>query len=113
MGAACMVKQIHAAVLAAMDLPRQWLFRMVERFRIGPQLFLILLATVIGALTGLGAVCFLLLIRLFKGFFFGVLYSAMAPAPYLIFLLPALGGLLIGPLIHFFPREAKGDGVPA
>ncbi|TFG60064.1 MAG: chloride channel protein [Deltaproteobacteria bacterium] len=108
-----MVKKIHAAVLAAMDLPRQWLFRMVERFRIGPQLFLILLATTIGALTGLGAVCFLLLIRLFRGFFFGVLYSAMAPAPYLIFLLPALGGLLIGPLIHFFPKEAKGDGVPA
>jgi CIC family chloride channel protein len=108
-----MVKRFQAAVLAAMDVPRQWIFRMVERLRIGPQLFLVLLATVIGAFTGLGAVFFLLLIRLVKSFFFGVLFPAMAPAPFLIFLLPALGGLAIGPLIHYFPREAKGDGVPS
>ena len=108
-----MVKRFHAAVLAAMDVPRQWIFRMMERFRIGPQLFLVLLATVIGVFTGLGAVFFLLLIRLVKSFFFDVLFPIMAPAPFLIFLLPALGGLAIGPLIHYFPREAKGDGVPS
>lgn len=108
-----MVKKVRASFLAIMDVPRQWIFRMMERFRVGPQMFLVLLATVIGALTGLGAVSFLLLIRLVKHFFFGVIYSAMAPAPYLIFLLPALGGLLIGPLIHYFPKEAKGDGVPS
>ena len=95
-----MVKQIHMTFLAAMDLPRQWIFRTVERFRIGPQMFLVLLATVIGALTGLGAVSFLLLIRLVKLLFFGILLPTMASAPYLIFLLPALGGLVIGPLIH-------------
>jgi CIC family chloride channel protein len=108
-----MVKRFRAAVLAAMDVPREWIFRMMERFRIGPQLFLVLLATVIGMFTGLGAVFFLLLIRLVKSFFFGVLFPAMAPAPFLIFLLPALGGLAIGPLIHYYPREAKGDGVPS
>jgi len=107
-----MVKRISEAVLAAMDLPRQWVFRMLERFRIGPELFLLILATVIGALTGLGAVSFLLLIRLVKSVFFGTIFPAMASAPILIFLLPALGGLLIGPLIQMFPREAKGDGVP-
>ena len=107
-----MVKRINTAILSALDVPRQWIFRTIERLRIGPQLFLVLLATIIGALTGLGAVSFLLLIRLFKSFFFGILYSAMAPAPFLIFLLPALGGLVIGPLIHYFPKEAKGDGVP-
>ena len=107
-----MVKQIHTAIHEAMDVLRQGIFRTMERFRIGPQLFLVLLATIVGALTGLGAVSFLLLIRLFKSFFFGILYSAMAPAPFLIFLLPALGGLVIGPLIHYFPKEAKGDGVP-
>jgi len=107
-----MVKRINKAILAAMEVPRQWIFRTMERFRIGPQMFIVLLATIIGALTGLGAVSFILLIRLFKSFFFGILYSAMAPAPFLIFLLPALGGLAIGPLIHYFPKEAKGDGVP-
>jgi CIC family chloride channel protein len=30
----------------------------------------------------------------------------------LLFLIPMLGGLLIGPVIRRFPKEAKGDGVP-
>lgn len=108
-----MVERVSSSVLAAVDLWRQWIYRTAERLRIGDQTFLILLATVIGALTGLGAVAFLLLTRFFTSLFFGVLYSAMAPAPYLIFLIPALGGLVIGPLIHYFPQEAKGDGVPS
>jgi len=108
-----MVERVTTSVLAALDFWRQRVYRTAERLRIGDQTFLILLATVIGALTGLGAVAFLLLIRLFTSFFFGVLYSAMAPAPYLIFLIPALGGLAIGPLIHYFPEEARGDGVPS
>jgi CIC family chloride channel protein len=29
-----------------------------------------------------------------------------------VFVIPALGGLLAGPLIYFFAREAKGHGVP-
>lgn len=108
-----MVERVSSSVLAAVDLWRQWIYRTAERLRVGDQTFLILLATVIGALTGLGAVAFLLLTRFFTSLFFGVLYSAMAPAPYLIFLIPALGGLVIGPLIHYFPQEAKGDGVPS
>ncbi len=31
---------------------------------------------------------------------------------YYIILIPALGGLIVGPLIYFFAREAKGHGVP-
>lgn len=108
-----MGKRVPLSVLAALDHWRQRIYRTAERLRIGDQAFLILLATVIGALTGLGAVAFLLLTRLFTSLFFGALYSAMAPAPFLIFLIPALGGLAIGPLIHYFPEEAKGDGVPS
>lgn len=26
--------------------------------------------------------------------------------------MPAIGGLLVGPLVYFFAREAKGHGVP-
>jgi chloride channel protein, CIC family len=107
------VNRVQTSVLAVLDVWRQWIYRTVERLRIGDQTFLILLATVIGALTGLGAVAFLLLTRFFTSLFFGVLYSALAPAPFLIFLIPALGGLIIGPLIHYFPEEAKGDGVPS
>jgi CIC family chloride channel protein len=31
---------------------------------------------------------------------------------YYVILIPAVGGLLVGPLIYFFAREAKGHGVP-
>jgi len=31
---------------------------------------------------------------------------------YYIIIIPVIGGLLVGPIIHFFAREAKGHGVP-
>jgi chloride channel protein, CIC family len=107
-----MAQSAASAILAAMEMSRRWIYRAVDRLRIGEQTFLILLSAVVGTLVGLAAVAFLFLIHLAEGLFFGVLYSAMAPAPYLIFLIPTLGGLAIGPLIHFFPRETKGEGIP-
>lgn len=98
---------------AASEAGRRFVYRSVERFRIGDQLFHILMATVVGALSGLGAVVFLLLIRFFEGLFFGRFFHAIGASPYLVFLLPMLGGLLIGPLIRRYPAEARGDGVPS
>lgn len=92
---------------------RRFIFDTFERFHLGDDVFHLLLATVIGALAGLGAVAFLLLIRFFEHVFFGRIFPAMGSNAYLIFLLPLLGGLLIGPLIRRFPTEAKGDGVPS
>jgi CIC family chloride channel protein len=92
---------------------REFVYRTLERFHIGNDAFLLLLATIIGALAGLGSVAFLLLIRFFEKLFFGGVFPAMGSSPYLVFLLPLLGGLLIGPLIQRFPTEAKGDGVPS
>ena len=47
-------------------------------------------------------------------FFFGILEPAFAVVlgPAAVVPLPALGGLIYGPLIYFFAREAKGHGVP-
>ena len=92
---------------------RRFLYRTLERFHIGDNAFHLLLATIIGGLAGLGAVAFILLIRFFEKLFFGGIFPAMGSSHYLIFLIPLLGGLLIGPLIQRFPREAKGDGVPS
>jgi CIC family chloride channel protein len=100
----------YQAVLSAV---RGLVYRTLERFRIGSQVFHILLATVIGALTGLGSVVFILLIHFFQKLFFGQFFPAIGGSHYLIFVLPMLGGLLIGPLIQRFPAEAKGDGVPS
>jgi chloride channel protein, CIC family len=70
------------------------------------------LAVGIGA--GLGAVAFRYLIAGFTFFFFDVLRPLLASllGPGAIVVIPALGGLLFGPLIYFFAREAKGHGVP-
>lgn len=71
----------------------------------------------IGLLSGLGAVGFINLIKLFRTLFWSTWggYSGYIPGDLtslLIPLLPALGGLLLGPISAIFPTEAKGHGVP-
>ena len=104
-----LAESLHAGSAAV----RRFIYRILERLHIGDEAFHILLATFIGALAGLGSVAFILLIRLFEKLFFGGIFHAMGSPPYLVFLLPLLGGLLIGPLLQRFPTEARGDGVPS
>ncbi|UCE86267.1 MAG: chloride channel protein, partial [Deltaproteobacteria bacterium] len=98
--------------------------------RVGGHLFMVLVAVAIGLAGALGAVVFRFLIRFFQaGFFTGlggaeaVVMQPLAEARdplglvadlpwYAVALAPALGGLVVGPLVHFFAREAKGHGVP-
>jgi len=78
--------------------------------------FMMLVAASIGCLGGLGAVGFRSLIS-------GVQWVTWGGLPYTldlvtshpwwwIVLVPAVGGLLVGPLVWFFAREASGHGVP-
>ena len=87
-----------------------------ENFRRSDQIFMILLALIIGVLGGFGAVGIRLLIELFSEVSFpgsSTLLNNIRNTPwYQILLVPALGGLIVGPLIHFFAKEAKGHGVP-
>jgi CIC family chloride channel protein len=83
---------------------------------------LVALALVVGAGAGAGAVAFRYLILAFTYAFSGHRdYSAAGRASYgyfhgvgfwFVVLAPAVGGLLYGPLIYFFAREARGHGVP-
>jgi CIC family chloride channel protein len=83
---------------------------------------LVLLALTVGAGAGLGAVAFRYLILWFTFLFSGHAdYSAADHAahplvPWLgawfVVLVPVAGGLLYGPLIDLFAREARGHGVP-
>jgi CIC family chloride channel protein len=73
----------------------------------------LILAVVIGVVSGLGAVVLRWLISAFQSFFIdggGDVLSFLGD--YYIILIPAAGGLLVGLLIYFFAREAKGHGVP-
>ena len=81
-----------------------------------------MLAIITGAGAGLGAIAFRYLILWFTLAFSGHAdYSGAgnAPNPFLpwlgmwfVVLAPVVAGLLYGPLIHHFAREARGHGVP-
>lgn len=72
-----------------------------------------ILAIIIGSLAGLGAVVFRYLVDVFHTFFFVRGASVLSfMGDYYVVLLPAAGGLLVGPMVFYFAREAKGHGVP-
>ncbi|MBN2098519.1 MAG: chloride channel protein [Dehalococcoidia bacterium] len=71
------------------------------------------LAVVIGLLTGLGAVGFRYMIRGFGWLFFNRGAELLDfLGDYYVIILPVVGGLLVGLVIYFLAREAKGEGPP-
>jgi len=74
------------------------------------------LAVLVGVAGGFGAIGFRELIQLVQTLAYGSegeLLAAAEQAPwYMRFWLPAAGGLIVGPLIYFFAKEARGHGVP-
>ncbi len=75
---------------------------------------LLIIAALTGVGTGFAAIGFKLLIQFYHSMFFsgGEQLLSASMGKYYIILIPALGGLLVGPIIYFFAREAKGHGVP-
>ena len=87
--------------------------RLLDRWQPPETGVLIGTAVIVGLGGGLGAVVFRWLINNFTYIFFTVMqgwFSFMGSA--YVILVPAIGGLLVGPMIYFFAREAKGHGVP-
>jgi len=84
--------------------------------RIPESSVLLALAFAVGLGTGLGALGFKVLLGYAKGVLFGqtplVLESLVPIKHFWIAVVPAIGGLIAGPLIAFFAHEAKGHGVP-
>lgn len=97
----------------------------------GGHLYMVGCAVFVGLAGALGAVLFRLMIRLIQGFFFeggpgvaavfeeGIAAETRDPldvaenlAWYWRIAIPAAGGALVGPLIYFFAREARGHGIP-
>ena len=76
---------------------------------------LILLAVLVGIIAGLASILFKFMIHFVHDLFWrapSILAAVEAQPWYMTILIPALGGLLVGPLIYFGAREAKGHGVP-
>jgi CIC family chloride channel protein len=73
----------------------------------------LILAILVGALAGLGAVGFRAMINGFQSIFFnGGAYALGWLGDYYVIFIPAVGGLLVGLVVHFLARETKGNGVP-
>jgi len=70
-------------------------------------------ALIVGIGTGLGAVAFRFLIQGVEwvGYDWFPSVTQQWGKAYIV-IIPAVGGLIVGPLIYFFAREAKGHGVP-
>ncbi len=87
-----------------------------SRMKLTPATQMLILSFMVGALGGLGAVLFKKLIFSLEYFFWhkpDMSYeSLMSVMWYHRLLMPMLGGLIVGPLIYFFAREARGHGVP-
>lgn len=90
--------------------------RVLGKWRLHYHVYLSLLAILIGILAAYGALLFRFAIKFTQYCFYqdarDILAFADTLPTYLIIALPALGGLLVGPIIYFGAREAKGHGVP-
>jgi CIC family chloride channel protein len=75
-----------------------------------------MLAAIVGLAGGFGAIGFRYLIDFFQTVSYGsagnLLELARSTPWYLRVCIPALGGLVVGPVVYFLAREAKGHGVP-
>jgi CIC family chloride channel protein len=78
----------------------------------GETRLLVLLALAIGVGSGLGAYSFRWLIGIVQHLLWERGASILPWAPLATVLVPAVGGALVGPIIYWFAREAKGHGVP-
>ena len=77
---------------------------------------MIVLGIIVGVAGGYVAIGFRYLIGFFQTISYGSaaeLLDVVQSVPwYFRIAIPALGGLIVGPIVYFFAREAKGSGIP-
>jgi chloride channel protein, CIC family len=101
--------------------PQPWTARLAGWLR-ATRFGLFLIAVLVGVGSGLGAVVFRYLIGFFTWVFTGHTqfgqagYTGSAHLPWLglafFVVVPVIGGIIYGPLIYRYAREARGHGVP-
>ena len=85
---------------------------LLNRIQTSSNVLLFGAAIAVGLGTGLGGVFFIRLIGWITQFFFGTLPTAIPLGRVWVIIIPIIGGLIAGPIISFFAKEAKGHGVP-
>ena len=90
-----------------------WFRNLLDRFQPSEEVMLVATALLVGLGTGVGAIAFRYLIQGvgWVGFTWIPKVTASLGMAYIVFV-PAIGGLIVGLLVYYFAREAKGHGVP-
>ena len=90
--------------------------RITDKLHLNENTVILIIASLIGIIGGFGAVGFRTLIVFIQTITIGGstnILDLLSVLPwYKILLLPAIGGLVVGPLVYFFGKETKGHGVP-
>jgi len=88
----------------------------ISNLKANEHTIMAVLGVIVGLAGGFGAVGFRYLINFFQTLAYGspdeLLHVVVGLPWYHILWIPALGGLIVGPLVYFLAREAKGHGVP-
>ncbi len=75
--------------------------------------YFLVFSILVGTGTAFGAIFFRWLIMQINNLFFVEGENLLGfMGHYYVIIIPAIGGLLVGPIVYFFAREAKGHGVP-
>lgn len=87
-----------------------------SRFRRAEHIMMVIAAIIIGLLGGFGAISFRFIIKFVHSVFFQSWEYSLELVNALPWwqklLIPAAGGLLVGPIVYRFANEVKGSGVP-
>jgi CIC family chloride channel protein len=96
-----------------MNIKKLEISTLLDRLQPSERVILLTTAIAVGVGTGISAVLFIRLIALIQQTFFVKSVSAFGFSnTWIIVIVPAIGGLLAGPIIAYFAKEAKGHGVP-
>lgn len=104
--------------LSSLFKPQSYQFNYLSRkllyyLRTSDASYFLIFSVLVGLGGGLGAVLFRWMILQFKNLFFVDGATALGfMGKYYVVLLPAVGGLIVGLMVYFFAKEAKGHGVP-
>ena len=91
-------------------------FRFLYRTDIPSEFYLLLLALIIGVLTGFGAYLLNIIVDGIRWFFYdqgGKEFISAYWMNYLRILFPAVGGLFVGLMAYYLSPEVKGHGIPS